>query len=374
MNAGARQEGEGAAGEDRLAVLQAALCDIVSGLDDAACRARWHPALSPIGWHLRHCVFVEALWIRERVLGDDRLTAPLAASCLPERAPKDLRAEALPPRRALVGWARTVMAENRALLKTAPRCPLTANGYLRAFLAAHLAQHLETVRLALAARRLAGAAHRVARPLRPSRPAPRWRAVPAGGGVVGADGGGRRFVYDNEAPAFRVRSGAFGIAAAPVDNAAWLAFMEAEGAAAPFGWRRDPAGAWFGVGADGSFDLPPGAPVAGISHPEARAFARWAGARLPHEYEWELAARHGVLEGVGAVWEWCANAFHPYPGFRWRPYREYSTPWFGSRHAVLRGAGRYAERENRRASFRNFHPPESRHIAAGLRLARDGLL
>ena len=375
MSAAAPREGEGAAREDRLAALQTAFCAIVAGLDDAACRARWHPALSPVGWHLRHCVFVEALWIRERVLGDDRLTAPLAASCLPERAPKDLRAGALPPRRALVAWAREVMAENRALLAAAPRHPLTENGYLRAFLAAHVAQHLETVRLALAARRLAGAVrHRVARPLLPSRPAPRWRAVPAGEGVIGDDGPPCGFAYDNEAPALRVRTGAFGIAAEPVDNAAWLAFMEAEGAAAPFGWRRDPAGAWFEVGADGPADLQPGAPVAGISHREARAFARWARARLPHEYEWERAARRGALEGVGAAWEWCANALHPYPGFRWRPYREYSAPWFDSRHAVLRGAGRDTERENRRVSFRNFYPPESRHIAAGLRLARSDLL
>ena len=367
MSARAEDGGEGAR-EDRLAILQAALCDIVSGLDDDACRARWHPALSPVGWHLRHCAFIEALWIRERVLGDDRLTAPLAASCLPERAPKDLRANALPPRCELVAWARAIMAGNRALLAAVPRHPLTENGYLRAFLAAHIAQHLETVRLALAARPLAGAAHRVARPLRPALPTPQWRAAPAGESVTGASGG---FAYDNERPAFRIRLRAFKIAAAPVDNAAWLAFMEAEGAAAPFGWRRDRAGAWFAVEADGPADLDPCAPVAGVSHTEARAFARWAGARLPHEYEWESAARLGALEGVGAAWEWCANAFHPYPGFRWRPYREYSAPWFDSRHAVLRGAGRYTERENRRLSFRNFYPAESRHIDAGLRLARD---
>ena len=83
------------------------------------------------------------------------------------------------------------------------------------------------------------------------------------------------------------------------------------------------------------------------------------------------AARLGLLDGAGAAWELCANRLHPYPGFRWRPYREYSAPWFDSAHAVLRGGGRYTEAENRRPAFRNFHPPENRHVAAGLRLARS---
>ncbi len=354
--------------EDRLAVLQAALCDIVAGLDDAACRARPDPALSPVGWHLRHCVFVEALWIRERVLGDDRLTAPLAGSCLPEQAPKGGRAAALPPCEELVAWARATMTENRALLDSAPGHPLTEGGYLRAFLIAHIGQHLETVRLARAAWHLRAAAPwRVSRPPVPVRGAPRWRSIPAGGCDIGAAGG---FAHDNEAPPFHIRLPAFEIAARPVSNATYLAFMEDSGSAAPFGWRRDPADAWYAVTADGPHDLDPDEAVAGISLSEAAAFARWAGARLPHEYEWERAARLGAVEGAGAAWEWCANRFHPYPGFRWRPYREYSTPWFDGRHSVLRGSSRYTERENRYPAFRNFYNPESRHIAAGARLAR----
>lgn len=361
----------GGAGADRLAALQAALCAAVAGLDDAACRARWLPELSPVGWHLRHCAFVEALWIRERVLGDDRLTAPLADSCLPERAPPETRGAALPERGELVAWARETMAENRALLDSAPPHPLTAGGYLRAFLAAHIGQHLETARLALAAMNLARAApYRAARPLEPKRSAIRWRAVAAGPCDIGA-GEGEGFAYDNELPAVRVRLGAFEIAARPVSAAGWLAFMAETGARAPFGWRRDPAGAWFEVSAEGPRDIDPEAPVSGVGLSEARAFARWAGARLPHEYEWERAARLGLLDGAGAAWELCANRLHPYPGFRWRPYREYSAPWFDSAHAVLRGGGRYTEAENRRPAFRNFHPPENRHVAAGLRLARS---
>ncbi len=354
---------------DRLKHLQAVLCGIVEGLDDTDCRARWHPELSPVGWHLRHCVFIEALWIRERVLGDDSLTAPLAAECLPEQAPKGARATALPERSELLAWARAVMAENRALLETAPEHPLLAGGYLRAFLIAHIGQHLETVRLALAARELSKAsAYRVTRPLAARSTAPSWRLVAAGTGEVGAETG---FVYDNETPCMRVRLPAFDIAEAPVDNASWLAFMEACGGAAPFGWRRDGAGRWFASTAEGPCDLDPRAPVAGVSHGEAAAFARWAGARLPHEYEWERAARLGVIADCGSAWEWCGNGFHPYPGFRAHPYREYSIPWFDGRYMTLRGGSVYSERENRRPSFRNFYEPGSRHVAAGLRLARS---
>ena len=364
--------GRAAPAAERLAVLQSALCGAVAALDDDACRARWRPALSPIGWHLRHCVFVEALWIRERALGDDRLTAPLAASCLPERAPRDDRAAALPPRAELLAWARRVMAENRALLarlEAPPAHPLAAGGYLRAFLAAHAAQHLETVRLARAAMNLCrGAPRRARRPLAPRRPAPRWRRIAAGPCDIGTAEG---FAYDNEKPVFRARLAAFEIAETPVSNAEYLAFMNETGAPPPFGWRRGAAGAWYDAAAAAPRDLDPAAPVAGIDRAEAAAFARHAGARLPHEYEWERAARLGLMKRAGEAWEWCANRFHPWPGFRARPYREYSAPWFDSRHAVLRGGSIYTEPENRRPGFRNFYEPAARHIAAGLRLARS---
>ncbi|HKJ09285.1 MAG TPA: SUMF1/EgtB/PvdO family nonheme iron enzyme, partial [Gammaproteobacteria bacterium] len=109
-------------------------------------------------------------------------------------------------------------------------------------------------------------------------------------------------------------------------------------------------------------------PVLGINHHEASAYAAWAGAQLPHEYQWEAACRLGLLEHTGRAWEWCANTFHPYEGFESFPYREYSTPWLGGDHYTLKGGSLHTRPPVKRASFRNFYEPDKRHIFAGLRL------
>ena len=109
--------------------------------------------------------------------------------------------------------------------------------------------------------------------------------------------------------------------------------------------------------------------VTGLTYFEASAFAVWAGLRLVHEYEWEVAANLEVLSGLGEVWEWCSNIFHPYHGFSACPYREYSVPWFDQQHYVLRGGSRYTEPEIRRTSFRNYYLAGADYLFSGIRLA-----
>jgi iron(II)-dependent oxidoreductase len=361
-----------------LAALQRQLLDQAVAFDTEQIRAQYHPLLSPVGWHLRHCVFVEALWIRERLCGDDRLTAPLADQCLPERAAKGGRGAALPDRDALLAWSEATMIENLAILADPPAT--ARNGWLRHnddvwgyvwdFLIHHHAQHLETVRMARAARALAeDPPHTVERPLTPAAPDWRWRVVGAGRYRIGSEGG---FGFDNEAPAQTVDLRDFAIAEAPVSNAQYLAFLvdgdHGDRHTCPYAWRRDAAGHWYGIGPDGPLDLDPDAAVDGLSRHEAGAFVAWAGHALPHEYQWEAAAKMGVLSRIGEAWEWCANTFHPYPGFRFMPYREYSTPWYDNRHFALRGASRHTDPVIARPSFRNYYLADARHHFAGLRL------
>jgi iron(II)-dependent oxidoreductase len=187
----------------------------------------------------------------------------------------------------------------------------------------------------------------------------------------------------------------FRIARQPASNSEYLAFIEAGGyennaywseegrrwrqgsnAAAPLHWRRDRSGRWYGIGLNGAVDLQPDQPVSGLAYYEANAFAAWVaslgeelrGAVLQHEYQWEVAARSGRIEGIGQVWEWCANPFHPYPQFRPFPDSSVSEADFGGDQYSLRGASLHTQRCRRRASFRNRGAPGDRFNFSGVRL------
>ena len=145
---------------------------------------------------------------------------------------------------------------------------------------------------------------------------------------------------------------------------------------APWHWRRNDRGDWQALGLNGLVPLGAADPVAGLSRHEARAFAAWAaslggdltGAVVQHEYQWEVAARAGLIEGTGRVWEWCANPFHPYPDFSPFPDPPHSQTAFDAGLGVLRGASLHTQRWLRRASFRHPADPADRFRVSGLRL------
>jgi ergothioneine biosynthesis protein EgtB len=243
-------------------------------------------------------------------------------------------------------------------------------------------------------------------------PALAWQTFPAGVVWVGHDGEG--FAFDNESPRHRVFLDGFRLASRPATNGEFLAFMadggyerpelwlsdgwaarQAHDWAAPLYWERDGNG-WTSMTLAGPRPVDPDEPVCHVSYYEADAFARWAGARLPTEAEWETAAAtvpvagHFVEAGryhpaaaaaagdgpiyqlYGDVWQWTASPYVAYPGYAPPPgaLGEYNGK-FMCNQMVLRGASCATPRGHARRSYRNFFPPEARWQFTGIRLARD---
>jgi len=216
--------------------------------------------------------------------------------------------------------------------------PLLDRGFVVGMVVQHELQHAETMAQTLA---LAG----LSNPEPPEVNARGDVLVPGGSFVLGADD---PWAYDNERPAHLVELPPFRIDRGLVTNAEYAAFA---------GDCRDPV-------------APPHAPVQHVSFHEAEAYARWAGARLPTEPEWERAVPH--LSYVGQVWEWTSSSFEPYPGFHAFPYDGYSAVFFGTgRYRVLRGGSWATHGKVGRHTFRNWDLPIRRQIFAGLRLAHD---
>lgn len=200
---------------------------------------------------------------------------------------------------------------------------------------------------------------------------------------------GPGFAFDNELGAHRVDLPATAIDSRVLSWDEYLPFVEAGGyedarwwpgeagewrsanqTAAPRYLRRDrgdttaPWSQWR-HGRWAALDLRE--PACHLSAFEAQAWCLWAGRRLPTEAEWERAAvQAGSAFEWGAVWEWTASTFAPYPGFSPHPYRDYSAPWFGSRR-VLRGASFMTQARMRHPRYRNFFTPERNDVPAGFR-------
>jgi ergothioneine biosynthesis protein EgtB len=230
---------------------------------------------------------------------------------------------------------------------------------------------------------------------------------------VGAEG--EDFYFDNESPRHKVYLPAFRFAARLVTCGEYRAFMEDGGYSRPELWLSDGWNAvktrgwnaplyweksgteWRQFTCSGMRKIDEHEPVCHVSYYEADAFARWAGARLPNEFEWELVASGAKVTGnlvesghfhpvavdaqderplqlFGDVWEWTSSAYSPYPGYKPEAgaLGEYNGK-FMCNQMVLRGGSCVTPRSHIRASYRNFFPPETRWQFSGIRLADDKL-
>jgi ergothioneine biosynthesis protein EgtB len=213
--------------------------------------------------------------------------------------------------------------------------------------------------------------------------------VELAGGIYDIGHAGDSFCFDNEQPAHQVLIRDVAIARHLVSNGEWLEFMADGGYATPAlwlsdgwatveaqGWNspgywRERDGAWQSLTLAGLKPVDPAAPVCHVSYYEADAFARWAGKHLPSEFEWEIAARAGMLaDADGVVWQWTRSAYAPYPGYRAAEgaLGEYNGK-FMVNQMVLRGSSLATPSAHTRVSYRTFFYPPARWQFTGLRLA-----
>ncbi len=232
-----------------------------------------------------------------------------------------------------------------------------------------------------------------------------WIPIREGVHAVGHDGS-TEFSYDNEQPRHNVYLQAAKIASRPSTNSEYADFIHSGGYRMPEYWlaegwnmvQREELTAplywelrdheWYTYTLAGMRRVVMAEPVVHLSFYEADAFARWSGARLPTEQEWETVAMdtgtwvascafHPRILGddpqfFGDVWQWTSSAYAPYPGFKpWSGAAGEYNGKFMSNQMVLRGGSCATPRPHIRATYRNFFPPETRWQYSGVRLARD---
>jgi ergothioneine biosynthesis protein EgtB len=392
---------------------------LVAPLSDADASIQSMEDASPAKWHLAHTTwFWETFLLREHAPGyrlhDERWPFLFNSYYEAEGARIARPARGMLSRPTLaevLAWRGHVTEAMEPLLADPALSDLIALGI------AHEEQHIELlltdIKHALFQNPLGpamweGEAPPAAAPV----DAPGWHTHPGGIARVGHQAEG--FAFDNEGPRHRVLLEPFALADRLVTNGEWADFIADGGyadarlwladgwgwvqqnaIAAPLYWRKD--GAHFTHRGWQARD--PHAPVTHISHFEADAFATWAGARLPTEFEWEAIARGqdgatsapahdpaggNQLDGAapplpagspglfGDCWQFTRSAYLPYPGFRVAEgaVGEYNGK-FMSGQVVLRGASCATVRGHSRPSYRNFFYPHQRWQFTGLRLAKD---
>jgi dimethylhistidine N-methyltransferase len=407
---------------DRYRAVRAASIAIAAPLSPEDCQAQSMPDASPVKWHLAHTTwFWETFLLEPHAEGHApfdpafRMLFNSYYNGVGEQFSRPSRGLLTRPSlERVLAWREAVDTNVAKLLAHTPAPEIAALVELGL---AHEEQHQELMltdlkHLLFQNPLLPAYAGRW--PLSTITPVPRsWVPYPRGLVEIGHDGAG--FAFDNEGPRHRVWLEPFELATHPVTNGDWIEFIADGGYARPelwlsAGWAkacgerwtgplywRQSEGGWRCFTLHGDAAVDPHAPVSHVSFYEAEAFARWAGARLPTEAEWEVAATGLPVEGnfagggvlhplaatrpagagwpaqmFGDVWEWTRSDYAPYPGYlpAEGAVGEYNGKFMVGQQ-VLRGGSCATPPGHARASYRNFFPPEARWQFAGLRLARD---
>jgi ergothioneine biosynthesis protein EgtB len=380
---------------ERFEEVRALTCSLIAPLSGEDCVVQSMPDASPAKWHLAHTTwFFEQFLLRPHLPGyrafDERFGF-LFNSYYESVGPRHDRPRrgllTRPSLEAVLDYRRHVDAAMARLLARA------AGAQVRAVVELglqHEQQHQELL--------LMDIKHLLScNPLKPAymdnepaidppgsaAAAPAFIQRPAGIYEIGHAGDG--FCFDNESPRHRVYLEPFALASRLVGNGEYLAFIRDGGYEQPAlwlsdgwttvqreGWRRP---LYWAESLDAEFTLhgprplDPDAPVSHVSFYEAEAFARWADARLPTEAQWEAASAD---MNWGALWEYTASAYLPYPGYRppAGAIGEYNGK-FMVNQMVLRGASRHTAAGHARHTYRNFFYPHMRWQFAGIRLVKE---
>ncbi len=385
------------------------------------CTVQSMPDASPVKWHLAHTTWFFETFVLEPGIDRYQLFRP-EFRVLFNSYYNSVGAQHARPQRGML--SRPALDEVRAyrahvdrgvleVLDHGPGAPLLDTIELGLH---HEQQHQELVltdvKHLLSLNPLRPAYRKSPQPASSSPLALRWHSHPGGVTWVGHDGAS--FAFDNEGPRHRALVEPFALGSRLITNGEFLSFIEDHGYERPELWLSDGWEAvrthhwgaplywwqegetWHTLTLSGPRRVQVSEPVCHVSFYEADAFARWAGARLPSEVEWEIFGARAEIEGnlletallhprsdggagpeaprqlLGDVWEWTSSPYAPYPGFRPPPgaLGEYNGK-FMVNQLVLRGGSCVTPRSHLRATYRNFFPPHARWQFSGIRLARD---
>lgn len=373
----------------RLRAIQNKTRQLFENLNDIHYRLQFHKDLNPAGWLLVRGIFIENYWLHKVIQSDDQYTSEQSIF-FSHNGSKAQLGPGLPKLHELLNAIEKQQDFNDILLlqKTPPlsQHPLFKDEYIENIIIQHYAQCYENLLWIFSHIAL----HKDKGQYRPNTPLKSHAILENLAQVTSGKysvGGSYSASYDNECPVHDIQLNDFLISHTPVTNAEYLHFIEADAykdrqlwsneawhwlqknsIQQPQYWKQNKAGDWYGVNHQGAHDLLAKDCVAGISHYEATAFAKWAGAKLPHEHQWEIAANLEAIKKTTRVWEWSHSPLCPYPGFQPLPAKKPEDHGFDGQHYVLKGAGIYTRPEIKRSSFRLFKKPYCRHMFAGVRL------